>query len=609
MLPGVSTASELSNGLYIRGGSPDQTLTLVDNMMVYNPAHLGNFASTFDENALQDIKLIKGGFPAEYGGRLSSVLDIKLREGRKDKESGSIGVGIINSNFTFEGPLTDNSTYIISGRGMYYDAVQNLLNKSTETPRYNFYDLSTKFSYLLTETDILSLSGFFSKDHLYSPDNAKDINYDIGWENGAVNLNWLDINSESLFSNTTFSFINYNSKSVIQNASDVSSTQDYYASSKIQDVILRRLMESYWHKDHTFKGGLQVSYHNFNLLASKVYNYFLEINSDTRTDLNSLEFSMFLQNESQIGSRLKTNIGARAYYFTATKGMSFDPRISLSYALSEDILLKASYSVAHQYLHLVSRNDISLPTDFWFPSTNKIKPSKSTQYILGCEISLADNVYLVTLEAYYRDMKNIIEFKENATFDVFDTIEDYFTIGQGEAYGLEFFLNKRAGKFTGWIGYTLAWTRRQFDDLNLGQIFFPKYDRRHDVSVVLTYKLDKNISFGATWTYSSGQRTTLPNGQYEFNNFVLGDQSNIYLYYSKRNGYQMPAYHKLDLNFTYKFKMFDTDAQFYVNIFNVYNHQNAFAQYVTYDDTGTRMVLKQITLFPFIPTLGFTIKF
>ncbi|MFC2133126.1 carboxypeptidase regulatory-like domain-containing protein [Bacteroidota bacterium] len=609
MLPGVSAATELSNGLYVRGGSPDQTLTLVDNMMVYNPAHLGNFASTFDENALQDIKLIKGGFPAEYGGRLSSVLDIKLRNGTKDKEKGNIGIGMINSNFTLEGPLFGNATYMISGRGMYYDIIQKTINKEGQVPRYNFYDLSAKFSYLLTETDILSISGFFSKDHLYNPTNAEDINYDISWQNGAVNINWLDINSESLFSNTTLSFINYKTNSLIANDQEISTAQDYFASSKLQDIVIRRTLESYWHEDHVLKGGLEIYFHNYNLLASKFYSYFLELDSESRTEINSIELSAYVQNQTQFGARLKTNIGGRLYYVPTNKLFSFDPRISLSYALFENLSFKASFSVAHQFLHLISRNDISLPTDLWYPSTEGIAPSKSTQVIFGSEISFDNQIYVLTVEGYYRDMKNILEFKENATFDIFDSIEDFFTPGEGEAYGIEFFINKRAGTFTGWLGYTLSWTRRKFIDLNLGRVFYPRYDRRHDISAVVTYNASENLSFGLTWVYSSGQKMTLPAGQYQYPNFVLNNDQNIYLHYAERNAYQLPDYHKLDINMTYKFRLFDNRAQFYINIFNVYNRKNAFSQYVTYNDTGDQLILKQITLFPFIPTIGINVKF
>ncbi|OGU58469.1 MAG: hypothetical protein A2V66_04500, partial [Ignavibacteria bacterium RBG_13_36_8] len=591
MLPGVSVASELSNGLYVRGGSPDQMLTLVDNMMVYNPAHLGNFASTFDENALQDIKLIKGGYPAEYGGRLSSVLDIRLRNGTKDKERGTIGLGMINSNFTLEGPLTENSTYMISGRGMYYDMIQKTFKKESQSPRYNFYDLSSKFSYLLTESDILSISAFFSKDHLYNPPNSRDINYNIGWQNGAINLNWLDINSKSLFSNTNISFINYDSKSIIENSSQTVSTQDYYASSKLQDIILRRSMESYWHEDHTLKAGIEIAYHNYDLLASKSYNYFLEIDSELRTKINSLEISTYVQNESQFGARLKTNIGGRLYYFASQKFISFDPRISVSFALFENLSFKASYSVAHQYLHLITRDDISLPTDLWYPSTKKVAPSKSAQVIFGTELTLDNQRYLLSLEGYYRDMKNLIEFKDNASFDIFDNIEDFFTSGEGEAYGAELFFNKRAGNLTGWIGYTMSWTRRKFDDLNLGRVFYPRYDRRNDISIVLTYAITNSLSFGLTWIYGSGQRITLANGQYQFQNFALNYDQNIYLNYTERNGYQLPDYHKLDLNLTYKFDLLNQQATFYINLFNVYNRKNAFAQYVIHDETRDRLVI------------------
>ncbi|MBU2493597.1 MAG: TonB-dependent receptor [Bacteroidetes bacterium] len=612
MLPGVQTASEISSGLYIRGGSPDQTLTLVDGMVLYNPSHLGNFTSTFNSNALQDLRLIKGAFPAEYGGRLSSVLDITLRSGSKEKDKGTIGLGAINSFITMEGPLTDNSTYMIAGRGMYYDAFQKTFNNESSVPRYNFYDINSKFTYSISENDVVSLSAFFSRDHLYSPGNASRLIYDISWQNGAFNINWLQNTSKSVLTNTTVSYINYEFKSILDDDPAAVSASDYFSKSILNDFLIRKSFDFYWHEDHTIKTGIDFSIHNYDIVSSNFYDVNFETNELLREQHSAKEASFYLQNESHFSSLFSTNIGLRLYYFSESKFFDFEPRISLSFSLTQDLSIKAAYATAHQFLHLLTRNDKSLPTDLWLPSSKNIDPSRSTQYVAGIEQLFDNQKYLVSIEAYYRDMKNLYEFKESSDFNYAEPIYTQLTKGEGEAYGLEFFLNKRSGDFTGWIGYSMAWTRRLFPDLNAGKIFYPRYDRRHDVSVVLAYAVTENFSVSLTWLYATGQGFTLPFGQYQFEDILPNPNSEIKLDYSERNGYKLPDYHKLDINFSYKFNFMKLPFEIYCNLLNVYNRQNAFAHYVTIEDSGGGKnvpVQKQITLFPFIPTVGLKVDF
>lgn len=612
MLPGVQSASEISNGLYVRGGSPDQTLTLVDGMILYNPAHLGNFTSTFNSNALQDLRLIKGAFPAEYGGRLSSVLDITLRSGTKERDKGTVGLGAINSFLTMEGPLTDNSTYMIAGRGMYYDSFQKTFNKESTIPRYNYYDLNSKFTYSISESDVISLSAYFSKDHLYSPDGINELTYDISWQNGAVNLNWLQNTSKSVLTNTTVSYINYEFKSILDDDPTAVSASDYFAKSVMNDFTIRKNFEFYWHEFHTLKTGLEFSVHNYDLVSSNFYDVNFETNELLREKHTAKEASFFLQNESQFSPLFRTNVGIRLYYFTERKFFAFEPRISLSYSLTEDLSVKAAYATAHQFLHLITRNDKSLPTDLWIPSSKNIDPSKSTQFVGGIEKTFDEQKYSVSLEGYYRDMKNLYEFKESADFNYAEPIYTQLTKGEGEAYGLEFFFNKRSGDLTGWIGYTLAWTKRKFPDLNAGKIFYPRYDRRHDISMVLAYNVTDDFTVSVTWLYATGQGFTLPYSQYQFEDIIPNPQKEIKLDYSERNGYKLPDYHKLDINFSYKFKWLKLPFEVYCNFLNVYNRQNAFAHYITIKENGDGSkipVQKQITLFPFIPTAGIKVDF
>jgi outer membrane cobalamin receptor len=613
LLPGVNKSSEISSGLYVRGGSPDQTLTLVDGVIVYNPAHLGNIASTFNTGAVSDVRLIKGAYPAEYGGRLSSVLDIKLRSGTKEKEKGTVGIGLINSFAAFEGPIGESSTYMISGRVMYYDVLQKNFNEGSTIPRYNFYDLNAKINYILSESNIVSISGLFSKDHAYSPPTVSDTDYDIEWQNVNLSLNWLQVNKKSLLLNSIVSFINYEFTSKIGINPNTVSSYTYFSNPNLTDFYFRQNAEFRWHQDHIFKTGFDVALHNYDIIYSDIYNEALDKDPYAGKDITASEASLYFQSESKFTNELSANIGGRFYYFGNQKLFRFEPRVSASYNVTGDITLKGAFAIAHQYLHLIVRNDITLPTDLWYPSTGIIQPGKSSQYVLGFDSYWFDQDYLFSLEGFYKALKNIYEFKNAPQLNPLDnSIEDQFTSGQGEAYGIEFFLNKRKGRLSGWIGYTLSWSVRQFDNLNGGRKYYSKYDRRHDFSLVLAYKLLENFKIGLTWIYATGQRYSLPPGQFFFDPVGTGGNGQVQFNYTGLNTAQFPDYHKLDLNFNYNFKMFNSDFEAYINLYNLYNRHNAFAQYVVLQDNqnGEQVpLLKQITLFPFIPSAGISIKF
>jgi outer membrane receptor for ferrienterochelin and colicin len=616
LLPGIKVASELSSGLYIRGGSPDQTLALVDGIIVYNLSHLGNFTSTFNTNALQNIRLIKGAFPAEYGGRLSSVLDIKLRSGTKEKNKGSLSLGTINSNLFLEGPLSGISTYMISGRKMYYDAFQKTFDKNSSTPRYNYYDLNSKVTLNVSESDIVSISGILSNDKLYSPSNNSFGDYDIEWKNSTLGINWLHVNQNSLLLSSSLNYIDYQFKSILnQSAKSVNST-GYYSLSKLRDLYVKFNAEVNWHSNHTMKIGTELALHNYDLIYNDYFDELIEKNLYSQPDLISTEAALFLQDEWQIFPFLKTNFGGRFYYFKSKKYLKVEPRISFAYNLTEDIIFKAAYATAHQFLHLIVRNDISLPTDLWYPSSNVIEPNKSTQYVLGVDSYFDNQKYLFSIEGYYKDIKNLYEFQNAAHVKKNEPIESLFTKGEGEAYGIEFFLNKREGNFSGWIGYTLSWTRRLFEELNNGIIFYPRYDRRNDLSVVITYDATENLSFGLTWAYATGQGFSLPSGQYEFQNIGFDNKKNLQFNYAQRNDFRLPSYHKLDVSGNYKFTWLSLPCEVYVSLFNIYNRKNAFAYTATSEDNVaspnsnySSLKIKRITLFPFIPTIGFNVKF
>lgn len=620
MLPGVKTASEISSGLYVRGGSPDQNLTLLDGVIVYNPSHLGNFASTFNGDAVQNIKLIKGAFPAEYGGRLSSVLDIKLKEGTKEKNKGSIGLGMISSFATMEGPFTETSTYMVSGRKMYLDGLQGMFQKNSLVPRYNFYDFNAKINYAASAIDKVSISALTGSDRLYSPSGNPDLGFDINWGNTTLNISWNQITSQSLFSSTSFSFTNYNFNTLLQDKSSDATAKDFFASSTINDFAIRRQTEFYPFEDHFAKIGAELVYHSYNLLYSDQYNEDAETDQRLATENVALEFALFAQDEIQLSSRWLVNLGSRFYYFKEKKYFKIEPRVNLSFALTEDISFKGAYAIANQFLHMLTRNDISLPTDLWYPSNSKIKPSQSAQYILGMDWYLLNREYLFSVEGYYKDLRSIYEYGGNASFSTNIPFESQISNGEGEAYGLELFVNKRMGHLLGWVGYTLAWTRRLFDDLNAGRIYFPRYDRRHDISIVFSYKFNDSWSIGSTWTYATGQAYSLPTGQYEFNSIGGKTIKKLNFNYTDLNAVRLPDYHKLDVNVNYKFLLGGKEFQTSLSIYNAYNRSNPFAQYIVYeydpffygDPTLAPSKVpkqKQLSLFPFLPTLNISYKF
>ena len=615
LLPGVTAATEISTGIYVRGGSPDQNLTLVDGVVVYNPAHLGGFASTFNSDALQNIKLLKGAFPAEFGTRLSSVLDVTMRGGWEEKFTGTAGLNLISSRITLEGPLDHNSTFILSGRKMFLDKILPLIPQANTIPRYSFHDINGKINYRINENDKIFISGFYSDDILKEPPSNKDVGFDINWSNATVNLTWTRISSSTMFTNTSLMYTNYNFSTLIKDKAEVKNPLDFFTSSVINDFMLKREVQIFFSDDHNFKTGAELTYHDFNTTTSDYFIKELQYKPQYGKTLNALEGSIYAQDEWQISEDFKTNIGGRFYYFQNAKFFAFEPRASITYFLLDRFIIRGGFSVANQTLHLLSRNDVYLPTDVWYPSTSLIRPSRAIQGSIGFEATSFERTFLFSLEAYYKDMKNLYEYKENADFSFESNFEEQLTVGRGEAYGVELFLNKRLGNITGWVGYTLAWTKKYFDDLNRGLVFYPRYDRRHDVSIALTYEPYEELSFGATWTYGTGQAYSLPVGQYAFQGISRpGTQSSAIFYeYSKRDAYRLPPFHKLDLSVIYNFNWGMTPIELSLNIYNAYNRYNVFSKYIGYkkdEVTGEETpVLKQFTLFPFLPTIGVKFNF
>jgi len=616
LLPGVSNANELSAGIYVRGSSADQTLTLIDGVQVYNPSHLGGFASTFNSDAIQNIKLIKGAFPAQYGGRLSSVLDVTTREGSSEKFIGTANLSNISSRFTIEGPLSDKSTYILSARVMYLDKLLSLIPQAERFPRYGFYDANGKVHYKLSETDRLFITGFFSSDQLTEPPASKDIGFDIGWKNSTLNLTWTKIYTSQIFTSTSLVYTYYDFKTAMKDKNpQKKDALDFFTSSLVNDFQLKTDIQVFLNEANLLQIGAEATYHNFEVLTSDFYTSELKYAIDLGRKYKAIEVALFAQDEITWFQDLKTNLGVRFYYFNEGKLYGWEPRASLTWYMFDRLIFRAAFAMANQPIHLMARNDVYLPTDVWFPSTPVVKQAKSMQGAIGFEGTSADKTFLFTVEAYYKDLANLYEYREDANFAYTSKYEDQLTVGRGEAYGVEMFFNKRIGTVTGWFGYTLSWTKRYFDDLNRSVPFYPQFDRRHDVSIVLSWQASEALSFAATWNYSTGKAFPLPVMQYSFLTMSNPNDNTqeVFYEYSARDAFRLPAFHKLDLSVNWVFDWGDNKAELSLNIYNVYNRYNVFSKYVGYktdEVTGIRTpVLKQFTLYPFLPSIGLKVHF
>ncbi len=641
LLPGVKAASEVSSGLYVRGGSPDQNLTLLDGVIVYNPSHLFGLFSTFNGDALADngVKLIKGAFPAEYGGRLASVIDLTMREGTKEKLSGTGSISTLSSRLTLEGPLfSEDVTFMISGRRTYFDILFGLFTESLppaqRPPTYYFYDLNAKVNWKASENDRVFVSGYFGRDVL-TPAPGTNLNFNFDWGNATANARWMHIVSPNLFTNFSVIYTDYQFRFGFGADSTISDVA-FASLSRIRDVMVRGNAEWIVSPEHTVKFGVEAIQHNFTTLAESsnrdLQQFFDQFGGNNA--VNALEAAAFVQDEWQITPQLFANVGLRLSYFDRGQRLLPEPRLSLSYQVSDEIKLNGAVAVANQFLHLVVRNDIPLPTDAWFPSTEKILPANAVQYVLGAETQILDGLTL-NIEGYYKSMQNLYEFRDDATFNLFAPAENQLTAGTGEAYGVEFFLQKQLGAFTGWVGYTLSWTTRTFAELNGGKPFFPRYDRRHDVSFVGSYKLSDAWEFGIVWTYGTGQAFTMPSGQYDFSAFPTGSLitnpstagfNRPRLQYSQRNSFTLPAYHRLDLSvrYTWTESWLNVPMTLSLDVYNVYNRQNPFAWFVNYraedvppDPNVPRSQQQaviipqttQLSLIPILPSLSWSFRF
>jgi len=637
LLPGVQSGTEGSSGIYVRGGGPDQNLILLDGVPVYNVNHLFGFFSVFNSDAIQSVKLIKGGFPARYGGRLSSVLDIRMKDGNNKKFGVEGSVGLIASRLTVQGPIIkDKTSFIVSARRTYIDLLAQPLirmmassGNQTTSGGYYFYDLNAKINHRFSDRSRLFLSAYGGRDKAYVHINEKTVSsiskqdFGLGWGNITTALRWNYVISPKLFSNTTLTYSKYDfltSLDFKQTTQDTLRGSDAFSyDSGIRDLTAKVDFDWQPGPNHSVKFGYSHIFHQFRPGVTVLRMLEGEQGNTIDTtfgnkDIRAQELDLFIEDDWQIGTRLKVNAGLHGSAFRvqdSTYG-SLQPRISALFMINENWSLKAAYTHMAQHIHLLANSTIGLPTDLWVPSTALIKPQKSIQYAVGTVYEFNKGIEL-SVEGYYKTMNNLIEYKEGASF--FSLNEDWenkLAFGRGVAYGGEILVRKTNGNTTGWVGYTLSWSKRKFDEISFGEWFPYRYDRRHDISIVVNHQFNKRIDVGATWVYGTGNAVTLPVMTYS--RTLWPDQAwhpEYIVSYEGRNSYRMPAYHRLDLGINFhKEKKWGTRTWSF-GAYNVYNRQNPFfmKQSLFTDGSGFQfMQFRQYSLFPIIPYFSYNFR-
>jgi len=640
LLPGVKPAGEGQTGFYVRGGNIDENLVLLDEAPVYNASHVLGFFSVFNSDAIRDVKLYKGHIPARYGSRLSSVLEIKMKEGNNQQLHAQGGIGLISSRLTVEAPIVkDKGSFIISGRRTYVDILTHAMAKDEDidNTQFFFYDLNLKSNWKFNDNNRLFLSGYFGRDVFgykeeYENNGTEESSFT--WGNATTSLRFNHIFNSRLFSNTTLIFSDYNYHIKMEDKGYTTFFFDLGA--EIQDLSLKNDFNYYLNDKNKMNFGLEITRH-------KLKPTTFEGNDDDgvlkKLNLNErrvFENALYLSNEQTLNNRINIYYGLRFTNFIHFGGDKFtkytpegniefskkyddweivkmynkiSPRISMSYTLNKNSSLKFAFAKTHQFLHLMHNSSSSNPTDVWMPSGLNIPPQTSYQESIGYFNNLKDGYLEFSAEIYYRNMKNVVDYKTGTMVTLNPEVEKDLIYGKGKAYGLELLLRKKEGKFTGWIAYTLSRSLKQFDEINYGKWFSATQDRIHDISIVANYKVSKRIHLSGVWVYYTGNAVTFPAGFYQFDGWE-------YPYFTERNGGRMPDYHRLDLSVTFynkPEKKFRSNWNF--SVYNAYGHMNPYLIYFTHDwdwegqnPTG-KLKAKQITLFRWVPSVTYNFKF
>ena len=650
LMPGIQSGQEGSSQLNVRGGSPDQNLMLLDDVPLYYVSHLGGFVSTFNTDAINTVKLIKGGFPARYGSRLSSIVDIRMKEGNAKKFGGNLMVGMIASKISIEGPIKrDTTSYIISARRLLYDliskAASSITSKGRRTQGYHFYDFNAKINHIFSDKNHIYLSTYLGNDNVYFKEKDKkdeDDNKDetverMDWGNKLVAFRWNHLFSQRLFSNTTLSYTQYRF-SFRQENTTVEDNETAYQYSKfysgIYDLTAKTDFEFYASFNYKLKFGVSGIHHTFNPGVLSYKSETQEQLNDTlfgNNKLKAFEIATYVENDIKLGKSLSFNLGLRynSYHVENKTYESFEPRILANMLLTKDLSVKASYASMQQNIHLLTNSGVGMPIDLWVPATKKVAPQTSKQWALGVAKTL-NKKYEVSIETYYKKMNNLISYKDGANY--FNAAGDWQskveTNGKGTAYGVEFLIQKKEGQTTGWLGYTWSKSLRQFDNINFGKTYPYRFDRRHDFSIVANHKLRDNIDISATWVFGTGNAVTLATSKY---NIISTPTTGLtetewwtpnfseVRYYGGKNSFRMRNFHKLDIGVRFHKELDYGTRTWNVSIYNAYNRQNPYYYFfemdTDYDNEGypipdtNQLTLKQKSLFPFIPSVSYSYKF
>ena len=652
LLPGVQS-SEGFSGFYVRGGGPDQNLILLDGVPVYNASHIGGLFSVFNADAIRTVRLTKGGFPARFGGRLSSVLQIDMKEGNMKKFKGDATIGLISSKLTLEGPIIkDKTSFIFAGRRTYVDLFTKPFMPPTTDLTLYFYDLNAKVNHKISPNDRIYLSAYmgndiFKVDYNESFSEGKDNNtnesgnlvFGLGYGNITSTLRWNHLFSDKLFSNTTLTYSRYSFytdfglSSIYSNSlGDEIIDINFNYLSGIEDLGARIDFDYAPNPNHDIKFGISNTYHQFfpgetalnisiDLPDADSSDFFLDTTLNFSGNNNMHEMFFYVEDNVKLSNRLKANIGMHLGYYSLASDLDFfdksnyslQPRISARYLLNENWSIKTSYAKMQQNIHLLSNSSVGFPSDIWVPAIDSV-PSQTSQQIAGSiTTQLYNGQYEFSIEGYYKTMKDLITYK--AGYSNLESTESWQnaieTGGEGKSYGAELFLQKKKGKITGWIGYTLSWTNRRFDNINFGEWYPYKFDRRHDFSIVLSYKLNDMWDFGATWVYGTGNAITFPQGVYlglPYNSWYDGGiTSDLVEYYGDRNSTRLPAYHRLDIGINKHSKKLNSTWSF--GFYNWYNRKNPWFAYLDRDSVTGDRVARQVSLFPIIPSVSYKIQF
>lgn len=642
LLPGVKSGGDASSGIYVRGGGPDQNLVLLDGIPVYNPNHLLGFFSVFNGDAVKNIEVIKGGMPAEYGGRLSSVISVSSKDGNRDTLKASGGIGLISSRLSLEGPVIKNkSAFNISVRRTYIDQVAKLIAPdSIGKNGYFFYDVNARADFQINNKNGLYLTFYTGKDKFTYTDDDDDgpaREFNANWGNTIAGLTWKQQLNNRLKQEL----------SVVRNDFNLDSRIAFGTNS----IVLSSGLTDYQAKnDWSFtpqpwmrwKAGLQYIWHNFRPGAGES-NQGIQAFRSRISDQNAREAAAYISADIDITTDFNMIAGVRYSYFNQVgpterviynpdgsptgetekygKGESIaryqypEPRISLQYKLDNNTNFKLSYTRTYQYLHLATTSAATFPSDLWVPSSKLIKPGIADQIAAGFFKGLGEGKYELSVEAYYKTLGNQIEFKPGARLLLNQNIEGEMIFGKGKAYGIEFFFQKKTGRLNGWIGYTLSRSERTFPDMNNGKAFPYRYDRTHDVSIVANYQLSSKWNASAVFVYGTGNALTMPTGRFVYNIGYDGrDRQPVFTninQYDKINDYRMPAYHRMDLAFTYTRKPNSArryKSSWVFGLYNVYNRENPYFIYIDADEEDRSIKGKKVFLFPVIPGITWNFK-